>query len=168
MLHSTPKTDDAISGECAQAMNCFHQYCGVREIRVTYEKAVKWAEVSRHEPGRYESQWTTVSHLCVLSGIGGKGAPVAPLRKAARHTEGWEAARAVADALRWARLEFARAHAAHLYATLTDDYRRFLRLDELCYLAAETYRGLVPTAAEGASSRTRSCRGARWMPPWNG
>ena len=78
---------------------------------------------------------------------------IAPLRKAARHTQAWEAARTVGDALRSARLEFARAHAAYLYAILTDDYRRFLRVDELCYLAAERYPGLVPTAAQVGAER---------------
>ena len=57
------------------------------------------------------------------------------------------AARAVREALRAARLQFLRVHAGGVYAALTGDFARFLRVDELCYAAAERYPGLVPTRA---------------------
>jgi thioesterase DpgC len=44
-----------------------------------------------------------------------------------------------------ARERFLREHAEELYAALTDDYATPLRLDELVYLAAERFPGLVPT-----------------------
>jgi thioesterase DpgC len=63
------------------------------------------------------------------------------------------AARVVREALQRARLQFLRAHAELVYAQLTDDYRQFRRADELGYLAAERYPGLVPTRAAVLAER---------------
>ena len=54
-----------------------------------------------------------------------------------------------------ARERFLREHADELYAALTDDLATPLRLDELVYLAAERFPGLVPTRAEVEAERER-------------
>jgi thioesterase DpgC len=54
-----------------------------------------------------------------------------------------------------ARERFLREHAEELYAALTDDLATPLRLDELVYLAAERFPGLVPTRAEVEAERER-------------
>jgi (3,5-dihydroxyphenyl)acetyl-CoA 1,2-dioxygenase len=52
-----------------------------------------------------------------------------------------------------ARERFLREHAEELYAALTDDFVTPLRLDELVYLAAERFPGLVPKRAEVEAER---------------
>ena len=52
-----------------------------------------------------------------------------------------------------ARERFLREHAEELYAALTDDLATPLRLDELVYLAAERFPGLVPTREQVAAER---------------
>jgi (3,5-dihydroxyphenyl)acetyl-CoA 1,2-dioxygenase len=52
-----------------------------------------------------------------------------------------------------ARERFLREHAEELYAALTDDFATPLRLDELVYLAAERFPGLVPKRAEVEAER---------------
>jgi len=54
-----------------------------------------------------------------------------------------------------ARERFLREHADELYAALTDDLATPLRLDELVYLAAERFPGLVPKRAEVEAERER-------------
>jgi (3,5-dihydroxyphenyl)acetyl-CoA 1,2-dioxygenase len=51
------------------------------------------------------------------------------------------------------RERFLREHAEELYAALTDDLATPLRLDELVYLAAERFPGLVPKRAEVEAER---------------
>ena len=62
-----------------------------------------------------------------------------------------EAANAAAEvlkaSLRETRTRFLRAYGALVYADLTQDYQRFVRVDELVYAAAERYPGLTPTRA---------------------
>jgi (3,5-dihydroxyphenyl)acetyl-CoA 1,2-dioxygenase len=52
-----------------------------------------------------------------------------------------------------ARERFLREHAAAVYAVVTDDYATPLRIDQLVYLAAERFPGLVPTRAEVEAER---------------
>jgi enoyl-CoA hydratase/carnithine racemase len=52
-----------------------------------------------------------------------------------------------------ARERYLREHAEQVYAALTEDYATPLRLDELVYLAAERFPGLVPTRAEVEAER---------------
>lgn len=56
---------------------------------------------------------------------------------------------------RAARTNFLRHHAGQIYAALTDDYRAFVRAEELVYAAAERYPGLTPTRAAVAAERAR-------------
>ena len=63
------------------------------------------------------------------------------------------AAEAIAEALRDVRVRFLRAYRDHIYAELTDDYRTFVRVDELVYAAAERYPGLVPSRSVVAAER---------------
>ena len=59
----------------------------------------------------------------------------------------WQTARDAAQA-REARFTFLRRHARTLYDRLTDDRRRFVRIERLVYDAADAVPGLVPTRAE--------------------
>jgi (3,5-dihydroxyphenyl)acetyl-CoA 1,2-dioxygenase len=51
------------------------------------------------------------------------------------------------------RAAFLRAHAADVYAELTDDYREVVRVEELVFRAAERWPGLVPSREEIAAER---------------
>jgi len=63
------------------------------------------------------------------------------------------AATALHEQLREVRLRFLRANAASVYAQLTDDRRRAVRIEELVFLAAERFPGLVPTRERIAAER---------------
>ena len=65
------------------------------------------------------------------------------------------AADALHTQLRAARVGFLRRHAAALYAALSDDRRRFVRVEELVYLAAERVPGLAPTRQQVRDDRQR-------------
>jgi thioesterase DpgC len=62
---------------------------------------------------------------------------------------------------RTAREQYLRAHAAALYEHLTDGRRLFLRADELCRRAAESFPGLVPSQEELADEAARLQRDKR-------
>jgi enoyl-CoA hydratase/carnithine racemase len=66
------------------------------------------------------------------------------------------AAAAVITALDDARARFLRAHAADVYAALTDDLRKPVRDADLVYAAAELIPGLVPTREAMAAERALS------------
>ncbi len=68
-------------------------------------------------------------------------------RKAARNAEETKAAAAIHHAAREARERFLRAHVSALYAALTDDLTRFVRLEELVFGAADLLPGLTPSRA---------------------
>src|SRR5438270_5599904 len=63
------------------------------------------------------------------------------------------AAEALHTQLRAARTAFLRRHAAALYGALTDQRRRFLRIEDLVYRAAEGVPGLVPSRQQIVSER---------------
>src|SRR2546422_645618 len=69
-----------------------------------------------------------------------------------------EAEQSAADTLkthlRDARIAFLRRHAAALYAQLTEDRSRFVRVEELVFRAAEAVPGLVPTRDQIRAERT--------------
>ena len=75
--------------------------------------------------------------------------PDRPSRTPAEHA----AARAVREALRSARLHFLRTHTEAVYSVLTGQFGRGLRVDALCYAAADRYPGLVPTRAAVLAER---------------
>src|SRR5215471_1236412 len=64
-----------------------------------------------------------------------------------------EAARELKAALDAERVRFLRAHAEDVYAALTDDLQLAVRDEELVYLAAERFPGLVPTREQVAAQR---------------
>ena len=64
-----------------------------------------------------------------------------------------EAAAYLTSALDAERSRFMRAHAAEVYAALTDGLRRAVRDEELVYAAAERFPGLVPSREEMARER---------------
>jgi thioesterase DpgC len=73
--------------------------------------------------------------------------------RASRSVTEHAAAEAIHQQLRAARTAFLRRHAAALYSSLTDSRRRFVRVEELVYLAAEAVPGLVPSRGQIAAER---------------
>ncbi|HEY1544701.1 MAG TPA: enoyl-CoA hydratase/isomerase family protein [Xanthobacteraceae bacterium] len=73
--------------------------------------------------------------------------PTKPTRAAAQVA----AAELIFRKARAARERFLRVHAEAVYAACTHDYARFVRVEELVYVAAETTPGLVPTRAQVAA-----------------
>lgn len=73
--------------------------------------------------------------------------PAKPRRDAAAH----DAAERLKEAAREARFAFLRVHARALYDRLTDGRRRFVRVEQLVYEAADLVPGLAPTRAEVAA-----------------
>ncbi|WIM11404.1 enoyl-CoA hydratase/isomerase family protein [Enhydrobacter sp.] len=71
--------------------------------------------------------------------------------KPKRSTAEFDTAEAIKQAAREARFVFLRAHARTLYDKLTDSRRKFVRLEELVYDAADLVPGLAPTRAEVAA-----------------
>ncbi|MEA2530901.1 MAG: hypothetical protein QOG89_2545 [Thermomicrobiales bacterium] len=63
------------------------------------------------------------------------------------------AAEVVLEAARAVRTRFLRSYGDLIYAELTDDYGKYVRLAELVYGAAERFPGLVPTREEIARER---------------
>jgi thioesterase DpgC len=75
--------------------------------------------------------------------------------KAERSEVETAAAESLKETLRATRIRFLRAYAEMVYRELTDDYRNFVRAEELVYLAADRYPGLTPTCA--AVKAERAC-----------
>lgn len=71
-------------------------------------------------------------------------------RKPDRNEMQAEAANAVHERARSARALFLRAHVGELYAGLTHNLQRFLRVDELVYAAANLCPGLTPSRVQVA------------------
>ena len=69
-------------------------------------------------------------------------------RKPARNSREQRAAELILQTSREARDRFLLRHVEEIYRTLTQDYARFVRAEELVYEAAVLVRGLVPNAAE--------------------
>ncbi len=65
------------------------------------------------------------------------------------------AAAALQTPLREVRVGFLRRYAGALYDALTDNRRRFVRVEELVYLAAERVPGLTPTRQQVLADRQR-------------
>jgi thioesterase DpgC len=70
--------------------------------------------------------------------------PAKPNRDAAQH----DAAEMLKQAAREARFAFLRRHARTLYDRITDNRRKFVRIERLVYEAAALVPGLVPTRAQ--------------------
>ena len=68
--------------------------------------------------------------------------------KGRRNSAEAAAAGAILSLGRASRIRFLRAHASAVYDTLTAQRTSFLRIDDLCRRAADTYPGLVPGAPE--------------------
>jgi thioesterase DpgC len=71
--------------------------------------------------------------------------------KAERDPAATDVAEIIKQASRDARFVFLRRHARTLYERLTDNRRKFVRIEKLVYDAAELVPGLVPTRAEVAA-----------------
>jgi len=77
--------------------------------------------------------------------------PLRSKRNTAEKQAGELMVRAIAD-LVW---RFARSYRESIYARLTDDFRRSLRVDDLMWRAAELWPGLVPTRTQVAVESQR-------------
>jgi len=75
--------------------------------------------------------------------------------KVERSEEETAAAESLKETLRTTRIRFLRVYAEMVYCELTDDYRNFVRAEELVYRAADRYPGLTPTRA--AVEAERAC-----------
>jgi thioesterase DpgC len=75
-----------------------------------------------------------------------------PARRVRSEAEAGAAA-ALTAALERERIRFLRAYAEDVYVALTDDLRRAIRDEDLVYLAAERFPGLVPTREQVAAER---------------
>jgi thioesterase DpgC len=75
-----------------------------------------------------------------------------PARRGRNEREA-EAAAELKAALERERVRFLRAHAEDVYVSLTDDLHRAIRDEDLVYLAAERFPGLVPTREQAAAER---------------
>src|SRR5438270_2392336 len=75
-----------------------------------------------------------------------------PTRMARSEAE-QQRAEAVHTEMRATRVAFLRRHAAELYARLTDGHQKFVRIEDLVFLAAEAVPGLTPTRAQIAADR---------------
>ena len=73
----------------------------------------------------------------------------------ARNDEQAKAADIIHQKARAARQRFLARHVASVYRRLTKDHERFIRVEALVETAAETFPGLVPTAAEIAKDAGR-------------
>jgi thioesterase DpgC len=82
---------------------------------------------------------------------------LAALPPPSRRTAGERAAAAaVHDAVRRVRMRFLDAYVDQVYAGLTADRTRHLRVDELAETAGEAFPGLAPTARQLAEERSRA------------
>jgi len=77
--------------------------------------------------------------------------PAKPQRTAAEQL----AAELLLTRMRSVRAAYLQAHAPLIYRSLTCDYSEFLRVDELVYVAADRYPGLLPTRTEIATELAR-------------
>jgi len=75
-----------------------------------------------------------------------------PARRGRNEREA-EAAAVLKAACERERIRFLRAYAEDVYVSLTDDLRRAIRDEDLVYLAAERFPGLVPTREQVAAER---------------
>src|SRR5579872_1926650 len=69
-------------------------------------------------------------------------------RKPRRNPAEAKAVAAIRDRARASRERFLAAHVEKAYATLTHDFTRFLRVEDLVVAAAEAFPGLTPSRAE--------------------
>jgi thioesterase DpgC len=97
--------------------------------------------------GDFASDAALFSHYWRQVGDRLRRLPPKPQRDDAAH----EIAEIIKQAARDARFLFLRRHARALYDRLTDNRRKFVRLERLVYDAAELVPGLVPTRAEVAA-----------------
>jgi len=73
----------------------------------------------------------------------------------ARYSTFWRNARAGRDDACAARRRFLGAHAGTLYGRITRAYKRFVRIEQMVYEAAELVPGLVPTRTEVTAESAR-------------
>ncbi len=76
-------------------------------------------------------------------------------RKPVRTPAQAQAASAIFSRARETRERFLRAHVEAVYAGITHDFSRFLRLEELVFAAAERFPGLAPTRQQIAAEAER-------------
>lgn len=119
-----------------------------------------WSEAELAELARLEPTFSAPDRLAADAAAASRyfGAGQALLdrlpARAARSEREQAAASALHAALRAVRTRFMRTHVTGVYAELTRHEQRFVRIEELVYVAAERYPGLVPTRAQIQAERT--------------
>jgi len=68
-------------------------------------------------------------------------------KKPRRNAAGAKAAAAIRERARRSRERFLDAHVEKVYAALTHDFSRFIRVEEIVHAAAEAFPGLTPARA---------------------
>jgi thioesterase DpgC len=86
---------------------------------------------------RYAAFWALARALI-------EGLPEKPARKPAEE----KAAEAILERARASRASFLGVHAEEVYAAVTDDFSRFVRVEDLVFAVADAFPGLTPTRAE--------------------
>src|SRR5208283_4669758 len=72
-------------------------------------------------------------------------------KKTARRPLEAQAADAICEKSRAARERFLRTHVEAIYASITQGFSRFIRVEELVFAAAEAFPGLAPTREQIAT-----------------
>jgi (3,5-dihydroxyphenyl)acetyl-CoA 1,2-dioxygenase len=103
-----------------------------------------WIAAEPKAPGEFSQDRRRYATFWALARALIEGLPGKPARKPAEA----KAADAIHQRARASRANFLGAHAEEVYAALTSDFSRFIRVEDLVFAAAEAFPGLTPTRAE--------------------
>ncbi|HLW91425.1 MAG TPA: enoyl-CoA hydratase/isomerase family protein [Roseiarcus sp.] len=111
------------------------------------ETIEEWIGAKPDAPGEFGDDRRRYAIYWSLSGRLIDRLPKKPARNAAEAA----AALAIYEMARSSREEFLKAHVEKVYAALTHDFSRFIRVEDLVFAAAEAFPGLVPSPAQIAA-----------------
>ncbi|HME84086.1 MAG TPA: enoyl-CoA hydratase/isomerase family protein [Roseiarcus sp.] len=103
-----------------------------------------WIAAEPKAPGQFGADRRRYGIFWALAHALIEGLP----RKSARKPDEAKAAEAIYERARASRASFLGAHAEEVYAALTNDFSRFIRVENLVFAAADAFPGLTPTRAE--------------------
>jgi len=103
-----------------------------------------WIAAEPKAPGQFGEDRRRYAIFWALAHALIEGLP----RKSARKPDEAKAAEAIYERARASRASFLGAHAEEVYAALTNDFSRFIRVENLVFAAADAFPGLTPTRAE--------------------
>ena len=104
----------------------------------------QWIAAEPKAPGEFGEDCRRYAIFWTLARALTEGLPRKPARKPAEA----KAAEAIHERARASRSSFLGAHAEEVYAALTNDFLRFIRVEDLVFAAADAFPGLTPTRAE--------------------